>query len=156
MEWALVALGVVLFLRKRAFKENRFAYPILIYAILMLGATARVLSETARYSLPFMPAIDLFAGLTLAPFLVSLRRPLGLATAALLLAGLYSTALYQVLQHPRHSSPRPSAVLDFIHGAGLTDRTLLVPQEDLPMVHYYFPVYAPARLLYGTAGAVRL
>ena len=138
VEWGLVALGVILFLRKRTLKENRFTYPILIYSILMLGATARVLSETARYSLPFMPAIDLFAGLTLAPFLASLRKPVGFAATALLLVGLYSTALYQGLRHARHSSQRPSAVLESIRQATLTDKTLLVPQEDLPMIHFYF------------------
>ena len=135
LEWVLVALAVILFFRRRSVKENRLAYPILIYSAVMLLATARVLSETARYSLPFMPALDLFAGLTLAPFLASLRRPVSLGIAGLLVA----SAVFQVSTHPYHSVARPSAVLDSIRQAKLTDKTLLVPQDDLPMIHYYFP-----------------
>ena len=138
IEWTIIVLALILDLRPQSWKDNRLAYPNLIYSLLMLAATGRVLSDSARYSLPFMPALDLFAGLTMAPVFASLRRPSGFAAAALVLAGLYSTALYQVLQNPARSSPRPSAVLDSIQEAALTDRALLVPQEDLPMVHYYF------------------
>jgi hypothetical protein len=139
IEWTVIVLALILDLRPQSWKDNRLAYPNLIYSLLMLAATGRVLSDSARYSLPFMPALDLFAGLTMAPVFASLRRPAGFACAALVLAGLYSTALYQVLQNPPRSSPRPSAVLDSIQEAELTDRALLVPQEDLPMIHYYFP-----------------
>jgi hypothetical protein len=30
-------------------------------------------------------------------------------------------------------------VLEHIRQAKLTDKNLLVPQSDLPMIHYYFP-----------------
>ncbi len=137
LEWALVALAVIVFFRRRE-AEKRLAYPMLTFAVLMLGATARVLSETARYSLPFMPALDVFAGLTLAPILSLMRKPTAIALTALTSVGLYAVAFYQLTEHPRNPNPHPSAVLDFIRQAKLTDSAILVPQDDLPMIHYYY------------------
>jgi hypothetical protein len=139
LEWALIALALILYLRRPWQKDHRLAYPILIFAILMLAATARVLTDSARYSLPFMPALDLFAGVTLAPFLASLRRPAAFGIAGLLVAGLCATGLYETSTHPVQPDPHPAAVLEHIRQANLTNKALLVPQSDLPMIHYYFP-----------------
>jgi hypothetical protein len=139
LEWAMVAVAIVFFFRKRESNGRVVAYPAIVFAVLMLAATARVLSETSRYSLPFMPALDLFAGLTLASFLSTRRKPAALAFTVLAGAGLYGVALLQLLEHPRNQNPRPLAVLDDIHGSNLTGKALLVPQDDLPMIHYYFP-----------------
>lgn len=139
LEWTVVVCALILYFRRPWHKDHRLDYPILIFAILMLAATLRVLSDTARYSLPFMPALDLFAALTLAPFLASLRRPAAFGIAGLLVAGLYATALYEAATHPVEPDPHPAAVLEHIRQANLTDKALLVPQNDLPMIHHYFP-----------------
>jgi hypothetical protein len=39
----------------------------------------------------------------------------------------------------RNPDPRPPAVLNSISENRLEEKTLLVPQEELPMIHYYFP-----------------
>jgi hypothetical protein len=49
------------------------------------------------------------------------------------------TALYQVSIHPPKPDLHSEQVLDHIRQADLGDKTLLVPQGDLPMIHYYFP-----------------
>ena len=139
IEWAVVAIALALYLRRSAWKENRFTYPFLIFSILMLAATGRVLSDSARYSLPFLPALDLFAALMLAPVLASLRKPVMFGLAALVGAGLLVTALYQVSIHPPKPDLHSEQVLDHIRQADLMDKTLLIPQGDLPMIHYYFP-----------------
>lgn len=144
LEYVLVACALFLFLRTQlskegARKESPPVYPALVFGFLMVAATLRVLSETPRYSLPFMPAFDLFAGLMLGSFLGTLRRPTGFAAAGLLLAGLYAGALVQTFRHPLNPNPRPSEILALIRDSSLTDKALLVPQEDLPMIHYYFP-----------------
>jgi len=46
---------------------------MLIYSVLMVVAIARVLSTSARYSLLFMPALDIFAALMLVSFWLQLR-----------------------------------------------------------------------------------
>ena len=139
LEYALVACALFLLMKRRPLKESPPLYPDLVFALLMLGATIRVLSETARYSLPFMPALDLFAGLVLGAFLAALRRPTRLAAVGLCLTGLYAVSLLHVLRDPIHPATRAKQVLAVIREANLTDKALLVPQEDLPMVHYYFP-----------------
>jgi len=139
LEWAVIAFALILYLRRPWQKDNRFAYPFLIYSLLMLAATARVLSDSARYSLPFMPALDLFAGGILAQFLASLRRPAAFGIAGVLVVGLCATAAYEAFSHPVKPDPHPAAVLEHIRRANLTNKALLVPQGDLPMIHYYFP-----------------
>ena len=37
------------------------------------------------------------------------------------------------------SNPRSAAVLTYIHQNELENKTVLVPQADLPTLHYYFP-----------------
>ncbi|HWY46547.1 MAG TPA: hypothetical protein VNX70_04130 [Bryobacteraceae bacterium] len=135
LEWAVVAVALILYLRRPSQKDHRLVYPALIFAVLMLAATARVLSDSARYSLPFMPALDLFAAITLAPAIFSLRRPAAFGLAGVLVAA----AVLEAFNRPSRSDPHPSVVLQHIRQANLTDKALLVPQSDLPMIHYYFP-----------------
>ena len=139
LEWTVIVFALILYLRRSSWKDNRLAYPFLIYSLLMLAATARVLSDSPRYSLPFLPALDLFSALVLASFLSSLRRPAAFGIGSLLVAGLCATAFYEASSHPSHSDQHPAAVLEHVRQANLTGKALLVPQADLPMIHYYFP-----------------
>jgi hypothetical protein len=135
VEWAVVAVALILYFRRPSQKDTRFVYPVLIFAILMLLATGRVLSDSPRYSLTFLPALDLFAAIMLAPLLSSLRRPAAFGIAGVLVAA----AFLEAYNHPSRSDPHPAAVLQHIRQADLANKTLLVPQSDLPMIHYYFP-----------------
>jgi hypothetical protein len=133
IEWLLIALAVAL-----GFRNRRF-YPMRLFVVMMVLATLRILTSTPRYSLTFMPALDVLAGLTLLPFLGTSRRPASLAVVALAVAGLYASAWFQVARQPHNSNPRSTAVLSYIHQNRLEDKKLLVPQVDLPGLHYYFP-----------------
>jgi hypothetical protein len=110
LEWMLIASAVLLGLRNR----SRF-YPVGMFAALMIVATLGVLSSSARYTLPFMPALDLLAGLTLLPSLGRLRRPASFAVVALAVAGLYGIAWLQLTHRSHNSNPRSAAVLTYIH-----------------------------------------
>ncbi len=133
VEWLLIVLALLVGFRKRCF------YPIGLFAVLMLLATLRVFTTTPRYSLTFMPVLDVLAGLTLLPFFETLRRPASLAVVALAVAGLYASAWFQIARRPHNSNPRSTAILTYIHQNRLENKTLLVPQVDLPGLHYYFP-----------------
>ena len=138
LEWGIILLGFVLYFRGLR-KDRRILYPVLVYALLATAATLRVLSDTPRYSLVLMPELDLFAGLVLAPTIQRLRRPASIAVVSALIIGMYAAAQYRTLAHRPYSNPRSTAVLSFIHQNHLDDKGLLVPQDDLPMIHYYFP-----------------
>jgi len=133
LEWTLIAFALL-----AGFGKRRL-YPIGLFVVLMLLATLRVLTSTPRYSLTFMPALDVLAGLTLLPSLGTLRRPASFAVVALAIAGLYASAWLQVAHQSHNSNPRSTAVLTYIHQNRLENKTLLVPQADLPALHYYFP-----------------
>ena len=142
LEWTLIAIALVIGLGSRRF------YAIGIFVGLMLLATLRVLTTTPRYSLTFLPMLDLLAGLTLLPSLGTWRRPASFAIVALAVAG-YGFAWVQVVRKPHNTNPRSTAVLTYIHQNGLENKTLLVPQADLATLHYYFP----AMRLRGYSGA---
>ena len=139
LEWVLIALAVAVFLAGKMYRTKRLVYPFLVFGILMLGATLRVNSESPRYMLPFLPALDLFAGCVLAAWLA--KRPPWIGYSCVALAGIISFGLTwpRLAHEPANPDPRPAAVLEFIRNNRLDGRTLLVPQEDLPMIHGYFP-----------------
>ncbi len=111
VEWSLIVLALLLGFRNR----GPHFYEMKLFAALMIVATVRVFTSTPRYSLAFMPALDLLAGLTLLPSLGRLRRPASLAVVALAVAGLYAVAWLQVARRPTIPNPRSAADVDFIH-----------------------------------------
>jgi hypothetical protein len=134
LEWIALLASLVIYFRMR----RKSGSTLLIYAVLMVLATARVLSTTARYSLLFMPALDVFAALTLVPYLATLPRR-AIYAALGLFCGLFGIQEYRLFVRDRTPDSRPPAVLRYIRENRLQDKALLVPQEDLPMIHYYFP-----------------
>jgi len=124
VEWSLIVIAVLWGLRTRSKRAGRL-YPIGLFIVLMLAATLRVFTSTPRYSLTFMPALDLLAGLTLLPSLGTLRRPASFAVVALAIAGLYGFAWFQVARSPNNSNPRSAAVVTYIHQNALLNKTLL-------------------------------
>jgi hypothetical protein len=138
-EWLLLAAAVVLYAFVCASGVRRRLFPIALYAGLMLLALLRVNTDTPRYMLPFLPALHIFAGFTFASVLMSwkpaVRAASGIAICALL---LWNTAS-QIRHHPILPAPRAAAVLASLRERNLTGKSLLVPQSDLPMIHYYFP-----------------
>jgi Dolichyl-phosphate-mannose-protein mannosyltransferase len=137
LEWAAILASVVLYLRKPHAEKLR-TYPLIVYAVLMLAATARVVSSSPRYSLLFMPALDTFAALTLVPFLAASPRRVVYAALAMF-CGFFAITEYRLFHRNHNPDARPPAVLSYIHENRLEEKSLLVPQEDLPMIHYYFP-----------------
>ena len=149
VEWSLVVLGLVLYFRG-CLEQHRAFHPILLYALLMIAATLRVTTEAPRYALVFMPELDLLAGLALAPYIERMRRPTRVAVFVILIAGICASAQVEGRSHPPAINPRSTAVLSLLRHKHLDGKALLVPESDLPTIHYYFPsaklraYYAPA------------
>jgi hypothetical protein len=59
--------------------------------------------------------------------------------ALAMFCGLLGIDEYRLFNRNRNQDPRPPAVLKYIRDNRLEEKTLLVPQADLPMIHYYFP-----------------
>ncbi|HTW65614.1 MAG TPA: glycosyltransferase family 39 protein [Bryobacteraceae bacterium] len=143
LEWALIAIALLAGVR-----SVRGLYPLWIFAALMIAATLRVFTTTPRYSLTFLPVLDVLAGLTLLTPFACLRRPASFAVVTLAVAGLYGNAGIQASRCSHNSNPRSTAVLTFIHQNELENKALLAPRSDVPALHFYFP----AMRLRGYAG----
>jgi len=135
LEWAAFAVSLYLFFRNTG---QRQTYPMLLYVSVMLLVTARVVSSSTRYSLLFMPALDIFSALTLAPFLAASPGRV-LSSAIMLFSAFLGIGEYREFTRNRNPDPRPPAILNDIRENRLQNTTLVVPQEDLPMIHFYFP-----------------
>jgi hypothetical protein len=149
VEWLIILASIGLFMTDRELRNKGSLRPFLIFAGLMILATLRVTTGAPRYALPFMPALQVFAGLVIGHFLASRPARVAFAAATALSLGLLLSAWLTVNRHPAGADPALSVVLDVIRSDHLEAAHLLVPQDFIPSIHYYFP----STHLRGYAGA---
>jgi hypothetical protein len=138
-EWLLLAIAVVFYFGFCDSATRRLLMPVLLFASLMLIVLLRVTTETPRYMLPFLPALQLAAGFIFASILKNAKPVMRNACAvAICLVLLWNTAA-QVRAHPIRPAPRLGAILASLRNQELTNKKVLAPQDDLPMIHYYLP-----------------
>jgi len=141
VEWLVIAVSLLTWAFSRQLQGNRrVLYPFIVYAALMLAATGRVTTGTPRYALLFQPALDVLAGCILATYLARFRPP---ATAYILsvIIGffLFSETRVNLERHPVGPDSRLSSLLVYVRENHLESSRMLVPQSDVPTLHYYFP-----------------
>ena len=137
LEWVAIMASLAIYFGQRENPAKHIGAPFLIFGVSMIAATFRVNSSATRYAVLFTPALDIFAAVTAVPFLLQSSRN---AANALLLAGTVLLGLSGYRLWPRMSQdPRPPEILNYIRSHNLEKKLLLLPQEELPMVHYYFP-----------------
>jgi len=138
-EWLLLAIAVILCFRFCDSAMRRLLTPVLLFAGLMLIALLRVNTETPRYMLPFLPAMQLAAGFIFASTLKNANPLVRNASAAAICLLLFLNTGAQIRAHPIRPAPRLAKLLATLRNQDLTNKKLLVPQDDLPMIHYYLP-----------------
>jgi len=139
VDWLLIVAAVVLYWRWKAQPGRRAALPWLAFGGLMLATLLRMKTEGVRYLTPFLPALQVFAGFTLGVAVAAWRSRARYVALAALCAVIGWNTARQVWAHPPVVDPRPAAILAAIRAQGLEEKTLLVPQGDVPVIHYYFP-----------------
>ncbi len=142
VEWLIIVGCIVIwiFLRERFSGDSRMLYPFMIFGGLMLAATLRVTTGAPRYALVFEPCFDVLAGCQLAGYLVRFAPPSRtLVAAAAVCCTLFAEIWLNLERHPVIADPRLSSLLTFVRENQLESGRLLVPQVDLPTLHYYFP-----------------
>jgi hypothetical protein len=138
LEWLLIAVALGLFVFNRGLREKRTLYPFLIFAGLMIVATLRVTTGAPRYALPFMPALQVFTGLAIATALPGRPRQQAL-WATLIALALFAASWIAVNRHPPGTDPTIAGLLNIVRADHLQSANLLVPQDYVPPLHYYFP-----------------
>ena len=135
MEWVAMVAGLIVFVRKPV----RAALPFLVFAVLMMGATLRVLTDSPRYVSPFLPALQIAAGAAIGSLLAARKPRTGAIVAVAVCAELFLGSLQQGLSHRVQPDAHALAVISWLREHPLDGRRVLVPQNDLPAIHYYFP-----------------
>jgi len=106
----------------------------------MLAATMRVTTGSPRYALLFEPALDIFAGCILAVYLTRFKRPTMAALVVVILGlVLFTETWVNLKRNPVGSDARISSLLAYVRENHLESSRMLVPQMDVPTLHYYFP-----------------
>jgi hypothetical protein len=135
VEWALIALAVVVFVRK----PLRAALPFLVFAVLMIGATLRVTTDSPRYEAPFLPALLVLAGMSIANSLAEREPRLGFVVVLTASVLVFADSYRQTAAHRFGPDAHTAALVSWLRAHPLEGRRVLVPQPDLPTIHYYFP-----------------
>ena len=104
----------------------------------MIGATLRLTSDSQRYAALFLPALFVFAGLSIANA-PALKPRLGFALALTACALVFADSYRQTIAHRFGPDPHSTALVSWLREHPLDGRRVLVPQSDLPTIHYYFP-----------------
>ena len=140
-EWLLIAGALALYfsLLRTHKVERRAIFPFVMYSLLMMIVLIHVTADVPRYLLPYVPVLDIFAGLTLAVALQKAGARLRIASVAGICVLLFGTAAWKLNARPAAMASRGAAILVLLRDKGVSGESLLVPQTDLPMIHYYFP-----------------
>jgi hypothetical protein len=138
-EWGLTVIALVVYFTARDFPIRRLLYPLLVYSGLMFATLLPLRAHIPRYQLPLLPALDLFAGCVIADRLSRVDPRLRYAMVTLICVGVVWNIARQDRQFSTRGSPRPAEILAFVRTHQLEDKALLIPHEDVPRFHYYFP-----------------
>jgi hypothetical protein len=136
LPWVLAAVGAVYFLRHR--RETRVLLPVAIFTIAMAAALARVNTSMARYTLPMWPGVVLFGAFATGVMLANWKPVARAAAVAGLCVVMLATSWPDLRRNLPRRDTRSEAMFALVREQGLAAKNVLVPHEDLPMLHYYF------------------
>jgi hypothetical protein len=135
--WVLLTVGLVFFLKGRA--KATVLIPPAIFSSLMFLNLLPINTDLPRYVLPIFPGVVLFAAFW-AGLAVECWRPLWqVAAVVLICASMFATSWPKVRARMPVQNRQAEDMLALVRANGLPPKILLVPHEDIPMVHYYFP-----------------
>jgi hypothetical protein len=139
VEWFLVAAAVTIwwFLPRKT--EKYAALPFLFYGGLMFAVMFRVNALPPHYVLPFLAPLLVFAGITMGTALQSWPKVVQQAMAGAMILVVAAGTWRYVHTHPPSSYPRIREILFSLRSRPLDGKTLLAPQGDVSVLHYYFP-----------------
>ncbi len=136
VEWILIAAALVMWFRWRL--KFRVVIPFLLFGATMLVITLPVRTDIPRYSLPFLPAFEVFAAIVLSAAVMQWRFRV-VATAAACAALVVSAWAYSSTHVPQPGPNRFDRLVAGVRDRNLGSARLLVSQYDVPTLHYYFP-----------------
>ncbi len=135
--WVLLVAGLFFFLSYRA--KASVLIPSAVFSALIFLATIPTNSDLPRYVLPLFPGAVLFAAFSAGLIAEQWRPWIRVATVILICCAMLATSWPMVRAQMPEQNRRAEVILTLVRENGVPPKTLLVPHEDIPMVHYYFP-----------------
>ncbi len=139
VEWVALIFAIVIVILRKDLRGRRAISAFLLYGLLMMTAILRVNAPGPRYVTPFYPPLAVFIGCAIAAVLIDLKPLVRFATVALIALAVFIETSLQVPRQPRQPNPPDIALLAYVRGEHWEVKHLLVPQIDVPTLHYYFP-----------------
>ncbi len=134
--WLLAAFAVVYFVKWR--REATVLIPFAVFSVIMAAALFPVKTGMARYTLPLWPGLVLFGAFATGLALAKKSTAIRYTAIAIISAAMLATSWPSLRADLPVANSRAEAMLALIHDHGLARKTLLVPHDDVPMIHYYF------------------
>jgi hypothetical protein len=134
--WILAAAGAVYFMLR--WREMRLLIPFAIFIVAMGAAIFPVKTVAARYTLPVWPGLVLFAACCTGAALAKWKPAARFTAVALLCVAMLGTSWPHLRSGLPSMNMRCVAMLALIRDQNLAQKTVLVPHDDWPMLHYYF------------------
>jgi len=139
LPWVLLAVGLVFFLNHRA--KALVLIPSAVFSAFMFLAIIPTNTDVARYTLPLFPGVVLFAAFSAGLVAEQWRPPLRVAAVILICAAMLATSWSRVGARMPEQNRRAEIILTLVRENGIPPKNLLLPHEEIPMAHYYFPAY---------------
>ncbi|HEV7552915.1 MAG TPA: hypothetical protein VGP65_14615, partial [Candidatus Angelobacter sp.] len=138
-EWLLVLAALAVFFRSDKNPAHRYARILLYFSALMIVVTLRVLTTLPQYLLVFVPVLALFSAWMLGGWIS--QRPLKwqIAATALICGLMLIDSSVYVSRHPVLTDQSAIRLLAAVRDSHLEQGTLILPHDEVPVFHYYFP-----------------
>jgi len=138
-EWLLVLAALVVFFRGVRNPAQRIARVPLYFSALMILVTLRVLTVETQYMLVFVPMLALFSAWILGGWVSQQSAKWQIAATALICGlVLFDTTRYTA-RHPVPENQPAIRLLAAVRDSHLEQATFILPHDQVPQFHYYFP-----------------
>jgi hypothetical protein len=110
-----------------------------VYGLLMFIVMLKVNAVMPHYVLPFLAPLTVFAGITWGAYLQSWPKPAQQVIAGAMILLVAGSTYRFVHTHLPSTTSRTLQILEVVNSRPLDGKTLVAPQGDVSVLHYYFP-----------------
>jgi hypothetical protein len=135
--WIVFAFGVVYCFRNG--RTARLLTPLATFSLCMILALVRVNSEIPRYVIPILPGIVMLGAFATAWFLAGMKPRVRLGATVAICAVMLVTSWMRIRLYEVPLDNGFQSMVDLAGQYAMPGKPLLVPQEYIPTLHYYYP-----------------
>ena len=135
--WTLFGIALVFLVLRKL--RNPALIPFLLFSAIMFLSILRVNTDVPRYTLPLLPGLVLLGSSGAALLLSQCKSMVRISVITLICAAMFLTSWPGIRANLPASNKSADRMLALLRDRNLSGKMILVPHDDLPMLHYYFP-----------------